>query len=442
MTFRLLLLTLLLLVEGSLALADALNNVRIWPTRDYTRLVFDLSAPVKHKLFTLSKPERVVIDLTDTRLRTDLNQLELDNSPIKTVRSARRERKNLRVVLDMSSPMKPKSFTLKPEGQFGHRLVVDLYQQHQSLPTKTIKQVDTVSPKRDVLIVIDPGHGGRDPGALGPKGVREKDIVLAVSKELVKLLNKEKGFTAQLTRKGDYFIQLRQRNKVAREHNADLLVSVHADAFKRKEASGASVFALSKRGATSETARWLAASENTADLIGGVGGVSLDDKDDVLAGVLLDLSMTASMKASINVGTYVLEAMGEVTKLHKPQVEQAGFVVLKSPDIPSILVETGFISNPAEARKLKTRKHQRKLAKAIHKGLKRYFIEEPPPQTLLAWQKQQRLLAQENTHVIRKGDTLSEIAKVNNVSLSLLKNHNQLRNDVVRIGQVLKIPKG
>jgi len=442
MTFRLLLLTLLLLVEGSLALADALNNVRIWPTRDYTRLVFDLSAPVKHKLFTLSKPERVVIDLTDTRLRTDLNQLELDNSPIKTVRSARREHKNLRVVLDMSSPMKPKSFTLKPEGQFGHRLVVDLYQQHQSLPTKTIKQVDTVSPKRDVLIVIDPGHGGRDPGALGPKGVREKDIVLAVSKELVKLLNKEKGFTAQLTRKGDYFIQLRQRNKVAREHNADLLVSVHADAFKRKEASGASVFALSKRGATSETARWLAASENTADLIGGVGGVSLDDKDDVLAGVLLDLSMTASMKASINVGTYVLEAMGEVTKLHKPQVEQAGFVVLKSPDIPSILVETGFISNPAEARKLKTRKHQRKLAKAIHKGLKRYFIEEPPPQTLLAWQKQQRLLAQENTHVIRKGDTLSEIAKVNNVSLSLLKNHNQLRNDVVRIGQVLKIPKG
>jgi len=441
MKFSTVLLTLAVLLESSIALAASISNVRIWPTQDYTRLVFDLSSAVQHSVFALEKPDRLVIDLADTTLKTSLAKLELEGSPIKKIRSGNRSNNELRVVLDLLTSLDSRSFTLAPNGRYGHRLVVDLLRSGKTGKVRA-KQQDVYTRKRDILVVIDPGHGGQDPGALGPQGVREKDIVLAISRDLHKLLNSEKGFSAQLTRTGDYFIRLRQRNKIAREHNADLLVSVHADAFKRTKAHGASVFALSKSGATSETARWLAASENTADLIGGSGSVSLSDKDNVLAGVLLDLSMTASMKASLTAGDRVLRSMGKVTSLHKRKVEQAGFVVLKSPDIPSILVETGFISNPAEARRLKTRKHQQKLARAIYRGLLQYFNDQPPPGTLIAWLKQQNIVTAGNTHVIREGDTLSEIARANNVSMRLLKNYNQLSSDDIRIGQVLKIPTG
>lgn len=428
-----------LIFLGNFAWAGSIGNVRIWPAPDHTRLVFDLTAPVDHKVFSLAEPERLVIDLKETILNTSLGSIELKGSPVRKIRSARRNESDLRVVLDLSEKVSPKSFVLQPNDQYGHRLVIDLYDKNGDAKTVT-KRADIQTRKRDILVVIDPGHGGEDPGALGPKGVKEKDVVLSVSRELQALLKKEKGFAARLTRKGDYFIRLRQRNKIAREYNADLLVSVHADAFKSPKANGVSVYALSKRGATSETARWLAASENTSDLIGGVGSVSLDDKDDVLAGVLLDLSMTASMKASLNVGDHVLQSMGKVSKLHKRRVEQAGFVVLKSPDIPSILVETGFISNPVEAGRLKTRKYQQKMARAIHRGLGKYFTEEPPPGTLLAWQKQQKIAAEGITHIIRRGDTLSEIARANNVSTKRLMNFNGLKNDVLRVGQVLKIP--
>lgn len=444
MKFSTVLLTLAVLLESATALAASISNVRIWPTQDYTRLVFDLSSSVQHSVFALDKPDRLVIDLADTTLETSLTKMELEGSPIKKIRSGNRSNNQLRVVLDLATPLDSRSFTLRPNGQYGHRLVVDLLKSGKTGQTGTVsaKHQDVYARKRDILVVIDPGHGGQDPGALGPQGIREKDIVLAISRDLQKLLNSEQGFAASLTRTGDYFIRLRHRNKIAREHNADLLVSVHADAFKRTKAHGASVFALSKRGATSETARWLAASENTADLIGGSGSVSLSDKDNVLAGVLLDLSMTASMKASLTAGDRVLRSMGKVTSLHKRKVEQAGFVVLKSPDIPSILVETGFISNPAEARRLKTRKHQQKIARAIYRGLLQYFNDQPPPGTLIAWLKQQEIVTAANTHVIREGDTLSEIARANNVSMRLLKNYNQLSSDDIRIGQVLKIPTG
>ncbi len=424
---------------AQIAFAGSIGNVRIWPAPDHTRLVFDLSEPVEHKVFSLAGPDRIVIDLLHTALNTELGDIKLAGSPIQKIRSARRNQDDLRVVLDLSGKVNPKSFVLQPNEKYGHRLVLDLYNKAGKKPAAT-KKADAQALKRDILVMVDPGHGGEDPGALGPRGVREKDVVLAISRELQHLLKNEQGFGARLTRTGDYFVRLRQRTKIARDHNADLFVSIHADAFKSPAANGVSVFALSKRGATSETARWLAAKENSSDLIGGVGSVSLDDKDDVLAGVLLDLSMTASMKASLNVGTQVLNSMGRVSKLHKRRVEQAGFVVLKSPDIPSILVETGFISNPVEANRLNTKKYQRKIARSIYRGLQKYFTEEPPPGTLMAWKKQQKLTEQGMTHVIRRGDTLSEIAKENKISTRRLKSFNGLKNDVVKIGQVIKIP--
>ena len=440
MKCRRVLLTILMLFGCSVVLAaNSIGNVRIWPAPDHTRLVFDLTAEVDHKLFSLAKPDRIVIDLQKTSLKTQLSSIKLKDTPIKQIRSARRNKDDLRVVLDLSGEVSPKSFMLSPNSQYGHRLVVDLYNQQDYKKTVT-KKADLQAKKRNILVVIDPGHGGEDPGALGPSGVREKDIVLSISRALQVLINKQKGFSARLTRNGDYFIRLRERNKIAREHNADLLISIHADAFKRSKANGVSVFALSERGATSETARWLAASENTSDLIGGEGVVSLDDKSNVLAKVLLDLSMTASMKASLDIGHHVLGNLGKVARMHKKRVEQAGFVVLKSPDIPSILVETGFISNPAEASRLKTRKHQQKIARAIFRGLDHYFTEQPPPGTLLAWQKHYKTIAHISTHTIRSGDTLSAIARANNVSTSRLRHHNGLKNDMLHVGQVLKIP--
>ncbi len=422
------------------ALAGSVSNVRIWPAPDHTRLVFDLSSPAEHKVFALSSPDRLVIDLSGAELNTDMGNIKLDDSPIRRIRSAKRNQNDLRVVLDLKQSVKPKSFVLKPNDQYGHRLVIDLYGGTVSKTSEVTKSVEENSQRRDILVVVDPGHGGDDPGALGPRGVREKDVVLAISRELQAMLNQKKGYNSRLTRKGDYFIPLRQRTNLAREYNADLMVSVHADAFKSPQASGASVYALSKRGATSETARWLATKENMSDLIGGVGSVSLDDKDDVLAGVLLDLSMTASLKSSLSVGDHVLRSMGRISKLHKKRVEQAGFVVLKSPDIPSILVETGFISNPVESGRLRTQKYQRKMAQAIYKGLQGYFDESPPPGTYVAWSKLQNRMAQGATYKIERGDTLSEIAARNRVSLNDLMQHNGLKNEQLRIGQVLKIP--
>ncbi|ABC32056.1 N-acetylmuramoyl-L-alanine amidase [Hahella chejuensis KCTC 2396] len=438
MTVALRLILLSVILISSVAGAATVSNVRVWPAPDHTRLVFDMSGPVDHKVFALAKPDRLVIDISQASLETDFSAVSYEGTPIQRIRSARRGSKDLRVVLDLREGVNPKSFALQPNDQYGHRLVIDLYGSGGVQQVK--KQADDHTQKRDIIVVIDAGHGGEDPGALGPKGVREKDVVLAISRELQSLLDQERGFSSRLTRKGDYFVPLRNRTALAREYNADLLVSVHADAFKSPEASGASVFALSKRGATSETARWLAEKENTSDLIGGVGGVSLEDKDQVLAGVLLDLSMTASLKASLTVGDSVLRSMGGVSRLHKKRVEQAGFVVLKSPDIPSILVETGFISNPSEAQRLKTSKYQKKIAAAIYSGLQKYFVDAPPPGTLMAWRKQSGQGKLGQTYVIEKGDTLSSIAQRNNISLNDLMNHNGLTTESLRIGQVLMIP--
>lgn len=423
---------------SAVSYSATITNARVWPAPDHTRLVFEVTAGVEHKLFTLSNPSRIVLDLSNVKSVTELSDLSLTGSPIKRIRAAVRNKKDLRIVLDLGRSVTPKSFTLKPNQQYGNRLVVDLHEGKEATQKpKVVKSVDQKK-KRDIVVVIDAGHGGEDPGASGPGRVREKTVVLAIAKELQKLVNAKLGFKAELTRTGDYYIGLRQRTKLARKYNADLFISIHADAFRKPQANGASVYALSKRGSSSEAARWLAKKENSADLIGGV--ISLDDKDDVLASVLLDLSMTASLSASLGVGAQVLKSMGSMTRLHKPGVEQAAFMVLKSPDIPSILVETGFISNPSEASRLKTRKYQKKMANAIFKGVYKHFTVSPPQDTLLAYQQNNRAVSSPKKYKIQQGDTLSGIAKIHQVTLSQLKQENRLRTDIVRIGQVLRIP--
>jgi len=434
-----------------------INSVRLWRAPDNTRLVFDLTGPVEHSVFTLSAPDRIVIDIKHTQLSAELTGLTGGKSPITQVRTGSREADELRIVLDVSAQVSPKSFTLTPNQQYGHRLVVDLFDispnsdAHPVTPAPVIQPPNsTVTPKlstlpssgkRDIVIAIDAGHGGEDPGAIGPKGLREKDIVLKIAQELQRQVNAEKGFRAELVRTGDYFIPLRRRTEIARKKGADLFVSVHADAAPRSSAFGASVFALSDSGATSETARWLADSENRSDLIGGAGNVTLDDKDAMLAGVLLDLSMTASLSSSLDIGQKVLSNMGRITPLHKKRVEQAGFMVLKSPDMPSILVETGFISNPNESNKLANRSHQQALARSIHSGIRQFFQQNPPPGSYVAWLRDSGKLAiGPREHVVRSGESVSLLAQRYQISPAQLRSANNLKSDALKIGQVLTVP--
>jgi len=423
----------LLLLGATIAQAVEVRDVRLWRAPDHTRIVFDLTGPAEHKLMVLDNPLRIVVDVADTALKSSLTSLKLEDTPVKSVRSGVREGDDLRVVFDMSAMVNPRSFVLKANEQASDRLVIDLYDRSSktTTPHKTAQQAN--NGRRDLVIAIDAGHGGEDPGASGPNRLREKNVVLAIARELHGLLEREPGFKPTLIRTGDYYISLKGRRDLARKRQADLFVSIHADAFKRKEANGASVYALSTSGATSTAASYLAQRENAADL---VGGVSLSDKDDVLAGVLADLSMTSTLDTSLKLGDSVLRKMDVIARLHKKQVEQAGFAVLKSPDIPSILVETGFISNPGEAKKLATSSYQQKMARQIHAGIKNYFVVHPPPGTLLAWQKQQA----GQQYVIARGDTLSGIAQRFNVSVNDLKLHNGLSNTRILVGQTLKIP--
>jgi N-acetylmuramoyl-L-alanine amidase len=423
----------LALLLTSTTWAVEVHDVRLWRAPDHTRIVFDLTGPVEHKLILLDNPSRIVVDVEDTRLKTSLSDLKLDKTPVSRIRSGVRQGDDLRVVLDMEAKVDPRSFVLKANQQAGDRLVLDLYDKKKTSSSTTVKKSVKQSAKRDIIVAIDAGHGGEDPGAIGPKRRREKVVVLAIAREVARLFEADKGFKPTLIRSGDYYISLKGRRDLARKRQADLFVSIHADAFKRKEAHGASVYALSTRGATSTAARYLAQRENAADL---VGGVSLSDKDDVLAGVLADLSMTSTLDTSLKLGGKVLGRMDNVTKLHKERVEQAGFAVLKSPDIPSILVETGFISNPEESRKLASSSYQKKMARAIHAGIKDWFLAHPPSGTLIAWQKQQG----GRQYVIARGDTLSGIAQRFNVSLSSLKSHNGISGSKIMVGQKLVIP--
>jgi len=408
------------------------DDVRLWRAPDHTRIVFDLSGPTEHKLIVLDNPGRIVLDVENARIKASITDLKLEGTPVQLVRTGVRDGDDLRVVLELNAAVKPRSFFLKANEQAGDRLVLDLYDKApraEAVATKSVQHND----KRDIIIAIDAGHGGEDPGAIGPNRSREKDVVLAIARELNALLKADKGFQPTMIRTGDYYISLRGRRDLARQRQADLFVSIHADAFKRREAHGASVYALSTQGATSTAASYLAQRENASDL---VGGVTLSDKDDLLAGVLADLSMTSTLDNSLKLGDKVLRNVDTVAKLHKNRVEQAGFAVLKSPDIPSILVETGFISNPSESRLLASNAYQKKMARAIHAGIREWFLAHPPSGTLIAWQKQQ--LGQQ--YIIARGDTLSGIAERFNVPLSDLKIRNGISGEKILVGQKLLIP--
>jgi N-acetylmuramoyl-L-alanine amidase len=443
MFIRLKIITLIMLC--SVQVVANVQGARLWHAPESSRLVFDLSKKSEHKIFTLSSPHRLVIDIDDAKLVNKLEALSTDVGPVKKMRWGARNKKDLRIVLDLREAITPKSFPLPPNKQYGHRLVVDLFSKkkpstHKNITIKkpVLNAKDSLKTTRDILIAIDAGHGGEDPGAIGHGGIYEKRVVLAIAKKLEALLKKEKGFKPYMIRTGDYYVGLRDRTRKARTANADLFLSVHADAFRSPKARGGSVFALSQKGATSEAARWLADKENSADLIGGVGGVSLDDKEDVLAGVLLDLSMTASLGVSLDLGQMVLNSMGGVARLHKHKVEQAGFAVLKSPDVPSLLIETGFLSNPKEARKLKSSSYQKQMASSIFKGIKRYFQQSPPPGTYLASIKRRSGKLRE--YVIAPGDSLSRIAQKYSTTLLNLKKLNGLKSSSIRVGQVIKVP--
>jgi len=375
--------------------ATQIRNARLWRSDDKLRLVFDLSGPVQYKTFSLSAPERLIIDLSGANFSGDFSQLALDNSVIRAIRSGHFGQGDTRIVLDLSGPVQLNSFLLPPQDGQGHRLVLDLKAiaplQIAAAPSdKREPIIDKAHPKRDIIVVVDPGHGGKDPGAVGAKGEREKDVVLSIAQLLAKRLKREKGFDVKLVRNDDFFVPLRKRVEIARKHKADMFISVHADAAPRLTASGASVYCLSEGGATSATARFMAQRENGADLLGATSLLNLKDKDPMLAGVILDMSMNATIAASLQLGNTVLGSLAGITTLHQKRVEQAGFAVLKSPDVPSILVETGFISNARDSQRLVTARHQQAVADGLFEGLQRYFQKNPPMNSYIAWQQEQK----------------------------------------------------
>jgi N-acetylmuramoyl-L-alanine amidase len=365
------------------ARAVDVRAIRLWAGPDSTRVVVDLSGTAQHSLLLLHNPERVVLDVSGAHLAKSAHRAPPGAGAVKTVRMSHSPSGNFRLVLDVAGPIQAKSFLSTPNAHYGYRLVVDLEGANRSVSRvdKPIKAKHAPSDARDLIIAIDAGHGGEDPGAIGKNGTREKDVVLAIARVLAARIDAEPGMKAVLTRGGDYFVPLRDRMRRARAQQADLFVSIHADSIRDRSIDGSSVYILSQRGATDEASRWLAERENASDLI---GGVSLDDKDDVLASVLLDLSQSASLNASQVAAERVLHQLAQAGEIRKPEVQQARFMVLKSPDIPSMLVETAYISNPQEELRLRTPAHQAKLAAAIHQGVHDYFYANPPMGTRIA----------------------------------------------------------
>ena len=378
--------------------------VRVWPAADYTRVTIELGAPLKFSHFTIKNPERLVVDLEGVEfsgvLESLASKIDADDPNIKLLRAGRFKPGVVRLVMELKQEVRPQVFELPPVGSYGHRLVLDVYpleppdplmqllekgEQNndattgQNEPTEITKterkRPDRTVVDRLVTVTLDPGHGGEDPGAVGQRGSYEKNVTLSIAKRLKARIDSEPNMRAVLTRDSDFFVPLQMRVQKARRVRSDLFVSIHADAFIRPDANGSSVFALSERGASSSAARYLAQKENEADLI---GGVNLDVRDPVLARTLLDLSQTATISDSLKLGKEVLQELGGINRLHKSSVEQAGFAVLKAPDIPSILIETAFISNPEEERRLNDDAYQNKMADAIMAGIRRYFAKNPP----------------------------------------------------------------
>ena len=431
MAFRLVVAWILTLASVPVFAAEV-DGFRVWTDPEKTRAVLDLDTRTDYQLFTLDNPPRVVIDLPKSSLDHALTFLEEHAGVIANVRHGSPKKNTLRIVLDLENKSSIKSFLLDPTGEYGYRLVIDLFPENRDQTRTAVKQlVDKQKENRNVVIAIDAGHGGEDPGATGKSRTREKNVVLAIARELKKSIDAQPGMTGVLIRTGDYYIPLRDRFEKARRNRADLFVSIHADAFKNRKVSGSSVFILSRKGASSEFARRLAASENSSDLI---GGVTLNDKDDMLASVLLDLSQSATMEASHGVAESVFGSMSVLGKTHKNHVEHANFMVLKSPDVPSILVETAFISNPSEEKRLKDPAWQKRTARSITDGIQNYFYMSPPPGTWIAANRQPV------RHRVVRGDTLGEIASRYRVSLYSLRRINDIKDDNIRVGSELLIP--
>ncbi len=423
---------LLFICAATAQAGTTVENIRIWSENGKTRVVLDLSETAEHNIFTLRGPDRLVIDLKDSRLAQGLLNMPQGNGSVRTIRSAVRANGQLRVVLDLNEPIRSRSFTAGPNKQYGDRLVVDL-QRTGSL--QTVKRAsESYRPGRDIIIAVDPGHGGFDPGAIGKARTKEKDVALAIARALAARINAEPGMQAILTRDSDVYVDHRKRMDIARRARADLFISVHADAVDDRRPAGTTVYALSLNGASDEAARELAKRENKS-----VGGVSLDDKDDVLASVLLDLSQNAALSASLEVGGDVIRELARIGKVHRRSVQTANLIVLKAPDMPSILIETGFISNPSEEKRLKSKSHQRRVADAVLAGVRSYFYENPPPDTRIAMDARREPVRQVK-HVIARGDTLSEIAQRYKVSTADIRRANKLSNDRIRVGQTLSIP--
>ena len=480
------------------AFSSDIEHVRVWQAPDHTRLVFDLSEETSYELFTLDSPERVVIDFKNTTLSLDLKDLDYSETPITAIRSGIRNISDARIVIDLNDKLTPSSFTLAPNEELNHRLVVDLYDPRlSSKESKGFSEPESIpeqEDKRDIVVAISAGHGGDDPGSIGFDGkIKEKDVTLAISRLLQKQFEAIPGYRPVMVRDSDYYVQLRRRPQIARENRADLFVAIHADWYRSQRANGATIYALSGARADRENARRVAEKENGSDLLGGVGGnLVIDSFEDDVALTLVSFQMDWSMEQSQLVGTKILDSLHKVTRLRRREVQQASFQVLNSPDIPSILIETGYLTNPEEAQRLISPSFQKSIAQAIAQGITNYFYELSPQGTLVAWQKenglspmnytvengdslsviasrhamsvesimllngltsdvlqigQQLLLKREykiviSEHTIRRGETLSEIAARYSISLEKLRAANNLSNDKILIGQILKIPAG
>ena len=459
---RALLLLLCAAAATPVSYAAEVRDLRLWRAPDHTRLVFDLSAGVEYKLFTLDAPERVVIDIADSSLATRLGDIEFEDSPITGLRSATRDGGLLRVVIDLNTKTQPKSFTLEPNAEQGHRLVVDLYDSsdervatalsvqdgsERDKPKRATNRVasNAAAPsgeQRDIVVAISAGHGGEDPGGIGYDGkLQEKHITLRIARALYDYLDRMPGYAPVMVRDGDYYVKLSRRPEIARERRADLFVAVHTDWYKTSRARGLTIYALSGDRADRENARRVAQKENTADLLGGVGSdLSLGSWDDDVALTLVSLQMAWSMEQSVIAGSRVLDAVGGITRLRKTKVQQASLEVLKSPDIPSILIETGYLTNPEEAKRLNTSSFQKQLAEGIGRGVMAYFYDAPPEGSLVAWQKSNGVIP--TSYTVRRGDSLSMIAQRFGTTMAAIKKHNSLKSDGVQIGQVIKLPGG
>ena len=412
----------------------------MWRAPDHTRLVFDLSDSVSYNIFSLQNPERLVIDIEESDFRASLSDLDFADSPLRDIRTGPRDGGGLHVVLDLAMPIRHSSFTLGANGEFRDRLVVDLFDPVQA-PVATPRTIPAPeSSQRDIRVAVVAGHGGEDPGAPGYDGrIWEKDVTLAVARAIRDRLERAPGYTPVMIRDGDYTVELKSRPVMAREHRVDIYLSIHADSYSGRGAEGVTIYALSGETADRENIRRIEQKENRADLLGGLAGdTRIADIDDDLALTLLDLSMTWSIEQSVSLGTHILGALDGVARLRRDKVQGGNLWELRSPDIPSILIETGYLSNPDEAKKLVTRSYQERLADAIVQGVMNYFQEAPPEGTLIAWQKANGI--KPSHYVVKRGDSLSEIAQQFNVSLAELKAANNLRDNTIRIGQSLAIP--